>query len=486
VANDVLRSPSLRAPDLGDRRTRLVLGTTVLGALIAAFVYTIGTGDMRLTLLVAGLAVAPALLVLALKRSYLFPYGLYVVLVPFDNMLKIGNGTGTLTKLLGIASTIFIIIYAIRRKGLNQPPLALYVWLGYLAWTMITIIWSSVPEEGLIDAQQTISLVGMFAVLAVAPVEERDVRAICACIVFGGIASSIYGMYLLHEAPQVVGGTDYGRLMINVDNRTIDANHFANAMLAPIALCLVALLNARRLSVIVGSLAGLGILIAGVVMSLSREAFLGFILLIAVVVAFSKRRVLGALIGIPILVLTPLLVPAIGKRMTDAAATGGAGRTSIWQVGWVAYQQHPWFGWGAGSFIEAYDRMYLRVYQAYNAGWGRASHNTLIHAAVELGLVGLVLIVVAYGASFRMLRGIRRGDPLYDLRVAFTASLVAVAFVGIFIDVANYKYMWVLLSTAAQLRTVVRARRRAAVAAPVSYEPPPPVPLRRRAAPVTS
>ena len=71
--------------------------------------------------MVAGVAVAPALLVLALKRSYLFPYGLYVVLVPFDNMLKI-SGSGTLTKFLGIASAFFIAVYAFRRKGLNRPP----------------------------------------------------------------------------------------------------------------------------------------------------------------------------------------------------------------------------------------------------------------------------------------------------------------------------------------------------------------------------
>ncbi|HZW54182.1 MAG TPA: hypothetical protein VFF00_09105, partial [Candidatus Elarobacter sp.] len=137
----MLRSPSLPRPDLGDRRTRLVLGTTVLGALIVAFVYTIGTGDLRLTLLVAGVAIAPALFFLALKRSYLFPYGLYVALVPFDNMLKI-SGSGTLTKMLGIASTFFIIDYAIRRKGLNKPPVTLYLALSYLAWTMISAMWT--------------------------------------------------------------------------------------------------------------------------------------------------------------------------------------------------------------------------------------------------------------------------------------------------------------------------------------------------------
>ena len=183
------------------------------------------------------MAVAPALLVLALKRSYLFPYGIYVVLIPFDNMLKI-SGAGTLTKMLGILSMLFIIVYAFRRKGLNAPPLTLYVWLAFLRVVARSACSgrSTSPTASSI-VQSMISLILMYAVLSVAPVEYRDLRAICICIVLGGIASSFYGMYLLHDQPMLASGADPGRLMINVDNRTIDANHFANAMLTPIALC---------------------------------------------------------------------------------------------------------------------------------------------------------------------------------------------------------------------------------------------------------
>jgi len=460
----------------------MVLGTTVMGALIAAFVYTIGTGDVRLTLMVAFVAIAPALLILALKRSYLFPYGLYVVLVPFDNMLRI-TGAGTLTKFLGIASTIFIIVYAARRKGLNPPPLTLYLWCGYLLWLMLTVMWTPDPGQGMVDIEQMLSLIAMYAVLAVAPVEERDVRAICACIIIGGIAASFYGIYLLHDAAASMMG-DAGRIMINVDNRSIDPNHFANALLAPIALSLTSLLHARKPITLLGSLFALVTLTAGVLMSLSREALLGCILIVVVTVAFSKRRVLGAAIGLPLLLLTPFLFPQIGVRMSEAFSTGGAGRTSIWHVGWMAFQQHPIIGWGAGGFAAAYDRYYLTVFQFYNAGWSRASHNTLIHAAVELGTIGLVLMVIAFVASFRQFRGIERGAPLYDLRVAFTASLVALCFVAVFIDLANYKYVWVVLTTIAQLRTVARLQR-AARAPALRYEPPP-APrghVRRRAVP---
>ncbi|HEX3550205.1 MAG TPA: O-antigen ligase family protein [Candidatus Elarobacter sp.] len=476
----MLSRSALPRPDLSDRRTRLSLGLAVMGALIAAFVYSIGTGDIRLTVLVAGMAVAPALLVLALKRSYLFPYGIYVVLIPFDNMLKI-SGSGTVTKLLGIVSTVFVIVYAFRRKGLNTPPLSLYFWLAYLGWLVVSLLWTIDFDNGMIDMQQTISLIAMYAVLCVAPLEERDLRAICTCIVLGGVASSIYGMYLLHDQPavQAVAG-EAGRLLINVDNRTIDANHFANAMLTPIALSMSALLNSRKRATVLGSIVALCVLFAGELMSLSREAMLACAIIIAIVVWFSRRRVLGLFVGAGIIGLIPVFVPTIMQRISDAFITGGAGRTSIWSVGWAAYKQHPIFGWGAGGSVEAYDRYFLRVFQPYNTGWSRPPHNTPLQIAIELGIVGLVFLVAGYVTTFRQFRGIERGDSLYDLRIAFTASLIGLGVCAFFIGIFTYKYFWIALATTAQLRTVARSRRAAATPAVVYVPPPAPAPRMRR------
>jgi len=466
-------------PDLSDRRTRLALGVALMGALIAAFVYAIGSGDLQLTILVAGLAVAPALLILALKRSYLFPYGIYVVLIPFDNMLAISN-SGTLTKMLGILSTLFIMIYAFRRKGVMAPPFALYAWLAYLLWMLVSAFWSVDIGNGTNTIQAMCSLVAMYAVISVAPLEERDLRAICICIVLGGIASSFYGMYLLHDHP---AGMDAGRLMINVENRTIDANHFANAMLTPIALSLVALLNARRPVVIIGSLFALSALFAGELMSLSREAMLSCVVIVLITVVLSRRRVVGFGILATMIALVPIFAPTIHQRLNDALATGGAGRTSIWQVGLRSFSQHPFFGWGVGGSVEAYDRNFLNVFQFYNTGWSRPPHNTVLQTAIELGAVGLVILLVGYFSTFRQFKGIRRQSNLYDLRVALTASLIGLGICAMFIDLQNYKYFWITLATTAQLRTVARTRRRAEAEQQIVYEPPRhAVPFARRAA----
>lgn len=444
---------SPRRLDLTDRRTQLALGVAVLILLGLGLAYAIGSGDFKQAALLGGLALTPALLVLAFRRPYLFPYGLYVLLVPLDNMLRIG-GAGTLTKLLGMAAAGFIVLRVLREHRIGRAPLATYLALAYMVWLVLSVLWSPDLPMAMVDVQSMASLILLYAIFSVAPIGERDLRLICNCVVIGGVVASIYGIYLLHQGAV---GDDYGRLMIDVADRRVDPNHFANALLAPLALALVGLLRARRPGPLLAYGGAAAIVVAGQLISLSREALLGSVLIGVVLVAFSKRRALGAAIALPLIVLLPVAVPAIGGRMLELSATGGAGRSFIWHIVWRAVQQHPLFGWGAGGAIEAYDRNYLAVYALVHQDWGRPPHNTPLHVLLELGVVGLVLAGLAFVTTFRQFAAIRRGDALYDLRVALTAALVALGFVSLFIDMANYKYLWVVLVAIAQLRNAAQA-----------------------------
>ena len=213
--------------------------------------------------------------------------------------------------------------------------------------------------------------------------------------------------------------------------------------------------------------------------SLSREALLGCIVIVAVVIALSRHRVIGALIAIPSLIVVPLLVPAIAQRMAEAFVTGGAGRASLWNVAWTSLLQRPFFGWGTAGAIDALDSNFLRVYQAHPVGgWVITPHNTPLHVAVETGFTGLALYVAAIVATFLMLRTVKRSDRLWDIRVALTAALCALVFVSFFIDLASYKYVWIVLVTIAQLRTAARAAAPLVVPA-VRTLAPVPLPARR-------
>ncbi len=215
--------------------------------------------------------------------------------------------------------------------------------------------------------------------------------------------------------------------MIDVDNRTIDPNHFANALLAPLALALVGLLRARKPGPLLAYGAAVLVIAAGQIISLSREALLGSVLsgradpVLEAARARSGDRHPGRRAG-------------RADRAGDRPAHGRSGhdrrrRAQLHLAHRVARDRRRTrcSAGASGGAIEAYDRNYLAVYALVHQSWGRPPHNTPLHIMLELGVVGLVLGGLAFVTTFRQFAGIRRGDGLYDLRVALTAALVALA-----------------------------------------------------------
>lgn len=438
-----------------DRRTMLMVGTGALAVFVATIVVAVGRGDFTLAGILLAIAVAPLLILLAIMRPYLFPYGLYVVLIPFDDLLGLGGGNGTLTKLIGIAAALALVIYAVRSRRIVRPPLAVAAALLYVLWMLITSLWAVDPNAAFKMVQTTFSLVVMFVVLSSAPLEETDLRTICSLIVLSGVLAAGYGIWFFHQHPP----SSDGRLLLNLSQgHRIDANIFADSLLAPLALAVVALLHARRVQIVLAMIAAIALLGEAIVISLSREAMLGCVAIAFVIVMMSRKRLIALALLIPTLIVVPFVVPAIGERIATAASTGGAGRTSIWTVDLHAWAMHPVFGWGAGSAVEAYSQNLLRVGPRTFEGWDRPPHNVPLETLVDVGLIGLVLVVAMFVLVYRMLRTVRRGDGVYDLRIGLTAAFAAMIVVSFFIDDIDEKYLWLVLCTIAQLRIVAQPR----------------------------
>jgi O-antigen ligase len=443
---------ALRRIDFSERRVQgavAVAGLVLLGLWLAI---GIGTGEYERVGVVFGLLAAPFAIMLALRRPMLFPYALYVLFIPFDNMLSLGKA-GTLTKFLALAAVLALAVHIVRTRRFCKPGPAFWLFCVFWLFAAVGVTWTPDVPTGVQFLWSFGEIILLYGVLAIAPLDERDLRMLLGCIVVGGALAALYGVVLFHDT---LGATNQGwRLVVNVDDRMIDSNHFANALLAPLAITLVTLLNARKPAVVLGTLAALALFATAIVMTLSREAMLACVIIVGVLIAFSRRRVLATAIAVPVLGLIPLVVPSVGARMVNALAEHGGGRNYIWHVVWLAWLQHPLIGWGTGAAVTAYNANYLRVYATIAEYWSRPPHNMYLHVVVELGVVGLILFCVALFATFADLRRVPRGHPLYDVRVMLTASLAALFFVAFFIDLADYKYMWVVIAAAAQYRIVV-------------------------------
>ena len=105
-------------------------------------------------------------------------------------------------------------------------------------------------------------------------------------------------------------------------------------------------------------------------------------------------------------------------------------RLNIWQAGWQAFAQAPFFGTGAGTFVHA-----ARLAPEDTA------HNTLLSIAVEGGTGGVLLaaaIVAVCARSVAKLRG--------PVRMALAAALLAWLVISLVATVEVSRTTWLLLA----------------------------------------
>ncbi len=92
-------------------------------------------------------------------------------------------------------------------------------------------------------------------------------------------------------------------------------------------------------------------------------------------------------------------------------------------------------------------------------GWSRASHNILLQYGVEMGILGVVAVAVIWWLQLRESRRLEAIPQLQEEGVALTATLVALAFASMFLDLFGAKMLWLAFALVAQLRAYAVCQR---------------------------
>lgn len=434
----------------------LVVGGGIAAAFAVSVLAGTKTGFVLALLSIGG----PIFLYFAIVAPLVVPFGLYVALVPFDNLLSL-SGFGTLTKVLGIVSGGALLFYLLRTRRALYPTPALLLWAAFTLWAATTAFWAMDPALVWGQLGTTLALVILYGAISVFPADANAVRWMSIFVIAGSLCAAAYGAYLFHNGTDIYYGT---RLRITTDTGAIDPNQFAAAMLLPIALCLTTLLHTRKLLVAVGSLAALVLLFVGVTLSASRGAIIAIGLMTIWFFIRSRGRMrLVGLIGLVAAAIAPLAAQtALWDRFGEAMSTGGNGRMSIWRVGFQAIKHHFLLGAGYGNFPLAYDSVFLQTPHLNwaDAAWHRGSHSLLVGTGVEVGFIGLGLLLAAWVAQFTMLREIPPDEPEYPMRVALEATIIGIFFAALFLDVMTFKYVWLVFMMIALVRNAHYLRRR--------------------------
>jgi O-antigen ligase len=418
---------------------------------VASLTITALAGTKTGLVLGLGCVAGPILGYLAIVAPLVFPFSVFALAVPFDNLLNIA-AFGTATKALAMLSGVAIVVYLIRTRRLVRPSPALFFWCALTLWMTTTAFWA-IDQPSLFKLLPTVlQLLTLYAAISLLPTDRRAVRWVAGAAVLGGVIAALYGAYLFHSGIDV---SKNNRLWIVVDDETgIDPNHFAAALLLPISLCASAFISARKPLAIVGSAVPLLLLLVGLAESGSRGAALGVPAIFLYFFWRSRQRARLILLAVPLFLVTVALSfrTSIWERFSESVTTGGSNRLPIWNIGLEALKSHWLLGAGFNNFPFAYDQAFMKAHQFEFANWHRAPHDLLLNTAVELGIIGLALMLGAWIAQFRTTRVVPPTDPDYPLRLAVEAAIIATFIAAIFLDVMVFKYVWLTFMLGAILR----------------------------------
>lgn len=469
-----MKSQALQAALWSNRRlSGVIVAAIVLYELIVALVFAAPQQHVvNIPLTVAlGLAAAaaPVLVLLAVRYPLIFPFGVFVLLAPLDQGLYFSS-TSTVTKLVAIfgGAALLFNILLIRRACV--PPRAWFAWLLLVAWMGISLLWVSDLENAKWLFVTILDSFILLTVLAVYPVRELEFSWLLVLYVGAGLLGS---GWLGFEFMQGTTPNHFDRFSITFANGDImiDPNDLAASLLLPWCIALSAALFSRRLLPRLAAAASIPFITFGIFLTGSRGGATGLLIALLWFAWRTGQRVKLLIVGALALSLSAFFPNVWYRFLNDPShAESGSGRTDIWATGLHLAKDHWLIGSGIGTFPDMYDKSLTAVYQVVFQGFDRPSHSLLIGTLVELGLVGVVLVISAWYLTFRQLEVVQPSSPRHWVRVALEAGLAGLFWEAMFIDVFFLKYYWLAYSIVLVLSNVEQPRFFGAMTSARSFE----------------
>ena len=211
-----------------------------------------------------------------------------------------------------------------------------------------------------------------------------------------------------------------------ISNEAYDPIALGRLAAAGLLIALYVLLAERKYRLV--GLIGVPLMTVTLLASGGRGSLLGVIAGMAVlfgvhsVFAVRRSRILAAIAAS--VVVASLVVPGAAVTRSTSVFFGGSeglnsgGRTALWTTAWNAFVTHPLEGLGTGGFAA------LDLPENY-------PHNLLLEIASELGVIGLVPLLLTLGVGFFTITGAIRRGPASDRGLTvLVAALLTSAFVN--------------------------------------------------------
>jgi len=391
-------------------------------------------------------------------------------------------GGVTLNRLAAPLAAIAILSQLLREPSRLRPSrLTLGLVAGYLLLAFASLAWSVNPGatlNGLAALAISVAYMGGFALLVQ---DSRDVRAL-----FWVAAGCSIALGIWWTANYALGVSRYA-------NVTGDANFVAALQVVSLPMVLALASHARTAAGRAGLYAGVAIIAASIVATLSRGeliALLVAVVLIAVSPAhllFGSRRrkatLLLSMAGGLVLVLAIAWGDVSARFMQGLNEPGlAAGRGDLAAAALHGFRDHPLLGLGYAGFAPSSFELlrttpnvqlpvhlrclaprapeYLRSSGTFCTG--QPVHNAYLESLVELGFPGALIFVGIFGASaFSLIVTARRATAagegfIASAAMALTVGMAAIAVASFELSTETSRAPWMIVGLGLALPGLIR------------------------------
>jgi O-antigen ligase len=334
----------------------------------------------------------------------------FVATIPWGESLEIVDGIFLAPWVGLLAFGVAFLRWVVIRRA-RKPSLLHYSMLALIGWTALSALWT-------VDWDSTASRIGTFAQLLAfvwliweLAGTERRVRGLLLAYVFGCLIASgitLYNYATGYTAAQLAGG---GVIVGGIAVGKWDTSRYSvyglnendlGLMLAlsiPIIFYLLASSKSTKVKVICWLQFVVGI--TAILLTASRGALLsvvvGLMMYPLVFLRLTRWQRGLSLTACAVLLLCAALVvpPSSWARIVEVRSELSGGtlshRTTIWAAGMETFRDHALVGVGAGAYgasiLKTVDLPFV-------------AHNTFLSVLVELGVIGMLLLLVMLASMF--------------------------------------------------------------------------------------
>lgn len=367
---------------------------------------------------------------------------LYAFILPLGSSLTLPLGLpdpfNTFSTLLGaVAGVLLLLRLVVDPDSRSAVPAVTWVWVMFLGLNALTYLWSINREETLAQLFILAPLVGLFAVASMYRTSTEEMNAFEGALVAGGALAGLVAVGLAVTGNLYPSGTGVDRFYASGGDPNITAASLLMPFAVAVSWAVEGDLRNRRLGFVAAVLISFGVLL-----TVSRGGVLSLLLIVAFWLVFTRRPRLLWAAGLVAVLAVMFLPDGVTERLTTE--TDSTGRTAIWEVGAAACTEHCLIGAGMGVFPEVHQRT---IVEDPTKGGTRQmrfeSHNILLGAAVELGVVGLALLIIGLTMTLMDTR-----HAAGRRRRAAISGLAGVLLANMLVSNLEFKYFWLALTYA--------------------------------------